>query len=171
MYLVFTIGIYKKEKYINVHLAAKCGEKKKMPVKEISDSDFAELWAKNLKASTETIRKGVERVKESPTEKAAASKEKMKAKIVEAIDSGRWERGLKKVTLDQWKKAFSEKGISRISAGADNSKPKVQDFAKALLDYQKSNIATVDKMPTTTIDDAIAKMDAWVRTMAKFKYK
>ncbi len=141
-----------------------------MPIRKTDPNAFAEKWNRRLKSAIPDIRKGVEAVTESPMEKAAANKDKMKNKLIEAIDSGKWESRLKAVSLDEWKKKLIEKGLPAISTGADLAKPKVADFAGQLLDYEKSIIGEIDRMPTVTLDDSIRKMEAWARAMNKFKY-
>lgn len=142
-----------------------------MPVKNISPSEFAKKWNRRLKGALPDIRSGVERVSESPMEKAAAAQDKMKARLIEAIDSGKWAMRLRSVSLDEWKKKLIEKGLPAISTGADLAIPRVEDFANQLLSFQKTAIAEIDRMPTLTLEDSIRKMEAWIRKMATFKYK
>ncbi len=141
-----------------------------MPVRNITPQQFAEKWDRRLKAAIPDIRNGIERLTENPCQKAVQAQEKMKAKLIEAIDSGKWARRLSAVTLDEWKKAVLQKGIPNISAGADLAVPKVQDFAAQLLQYERQVIAEIDRMPTLTLEDSIRKMEAWIRAMAKFRY-
>lgn len=142
-----------------------------MPVRNITPDQFAEKWNRRLKAAVPDIRQGIERLNENPCEKAANAQEKMKARLIEAIDSGKWAARLRSVTLDEWKKAVLQKGLPAISAGADLAVPKVQDFATQLLQYERQAIAEIDRMPTLTLEDSIRKMEAWIRKMAQFRYK
>jgi len=138
---------------------------------KVDEKEFAEKWARRLKGATEDIRRGVEKLSENPAEKAIKKKEKLKARLIEAIDSGRWERGLEKVTLDDWKKAVLEKGIGRISAGVDEATPKMEEFGKALLSHIEAGQKEIEKMPDLTLEDSINRMTKFVRHMAKFRYK
>lgn len=129
----------------------------------------AEKWARKLAGATEDIRVGIEAVTEAPSQKAIQKKEKMKQRIIQAIDSGKWERGLSKVTLEEWKDAFINKGLTRIGTGAEQGRRKMEDFMAQLIPYVENLKTQVNRMPDTTLDQRIQKMIAWVQGMAKFQ--
>jgi len=120
-------------------------------------TDTAEKWGRNLKRSTDDIRKGVARVTEAPGVKAAQKKDKMKARLVAAIDDGTWQDRVKSVSLEDWKDKTINKGIARISAGVDAANGKVVEFHYQLADHQ----ATIDReladMPDISLEDGIAR--------------
>jgi len=93
----------------------------------------------------------------------------MKQRIIQAIDSGKWERALSKVTLEEWKDAFINKGLTRIGTGAEQGRRKMEDFMAQLIPYVENLKAQVNRMPDTTLDQRIQKMIAWVQGMAKFQ--
>ena len=137
----------------------------------LTAAEFAEKHARRLKASTEDIRAGIERTVESPMLKAAAKKSKMVANLNEALQSGKWERGLKRVSLEDWKRKAADVGVGRIAAGIDAAQSKVTQFASELLpfiDQQKQKIAN---MPDVTLEDSINRMSTFIRGMAKFERK
>lgn len=136
---------------------------------KLSASEFAEKHARRLKASVEDIRKGIDRVTESPTEKAAAKQEKMLSNLTSAVQSGKWASGLKRVTLEDWKRKARDVGVNRISAGIDAAKGKVVAFAEELLPHIDRGQAKIASMPDTTIDDNINRMVSFVRHMGEFK--
>ena len=137
----------------------------------VTAKQFQEKHANNLKASTTYIQQGIEGVTESPTLKAAAKKDKMRAGILKAIDDGKWEAGLRRVTNEDWKRAAIEKGIPRIAAGIDGAAQKVEDFAAQLLPHIDAGVALVKKMNDVSLEDNIQRMVAMTRHMAKFKRK
>lgn len=137
----------------------------------VDANEFAEKWSRRLKASLEDIRKGVEKVNEAPSKKAIAKKEKFKQRLIEAIDSGRWERALEKVTLEDWKRAMIQKGLSRIASGVDEATPKMQAFGEALLKHIEAGLKQIEGMPDLTLEDNINRMVAFIRHMAKFRWK
>jgi len=132
---------------------------------------FAEKQARNLKAALEDMRAGVEAVTESPGKQAAAKSDKMRARLLAALDSGKWKNNVGAVTAEDWKKAMIEKGLSRVPGGIDGAAEKVQEFARQLLDYQKGLKEKVDKMPDLTLEDSIARMTNWTRGMSSFRFK
>lgn len=136
---------------------------------KLTPEEFQEKHARRLKESIPDITRGIERVTESPTMKAAAKEDKMKHNIMEALNSGKWKRGLMRVSLDDWKKAATEKGVPRISIGIDAAAPKVTKFAGELLSFEDNLKTSVDKMPDISFEDSINKMVTWVRGMKKFK--
>jgi len=131
----------------------------------------SEKWSRNLAGSTEYIRQGVNRVTVAPSEKAIANKEKFKRKLIEAIEKGKWETGLKKYTLDQWRKDMLTKGVDRIAGGAEAAKDKVADFYAQLFPHIESGLRELDKMPAMTLEDSIARATFWIRHMSKFTKK
>ena len=137
----------------------------------VTPQQFQEKHANNLKASTTYIQQGIERVSESPTLKAAAKKDKMRAGILKSIDEGKWEAGLKRVTLEDWKTAAINKGVPRIAAGIDGAAAKVVEFASQLLPHIDTGVAQVNKMNDVTLEDNIQRMVTMTRHMAKFKRK
>lgn len=135
---------------------------------KLTPQEFADKQATRLKGSVEEIRKGVDRVKDAPTAKAATKKDKYLSGVSQAVSTGRWQRGLMAVTLQDWQDAVKEKGLNRIAQGIDGARAKVVAFAEKLNAYQDNLKKEVDKMPDTTPEDRINKMTAWVRGMAKF---
>jgi len=140
-------------------------------VPKVTPEEFSEKWARRLKGATTDIRRGVERVTEAPTAKAAAKVEKMKAKLIEAIESGRWEAALRMIGLDEWKSATLEKGVGRISAGVDRATPKMTKFGSWLLSRIEAAQGKIKDMPDVTLEDSINRMTTFIREMAKEKYK
>ena len=136
---------------------------------KVNAAEFRERHATGLKRSTERIRKGVERVTESPMEKAVAQKEKMRQNVNAALDSGKWEAGLARVSLSEWKAKFLAKGITNIASGVDASAAKIEAFASQLLSYESTLQSKIDAMPSMTLEDSIARQTAWTRGMADFK--
>ena len=138
---------------------------------KLTPQEFQEKHARRLKAATDDMRKGVLAVTESPTAKAAGKKDKMRANLIAAIDSGKWEAGLRRVSLEDWKEKMTTVGVSRVAAGIDGAKQKVIDFAAQLLPHIDRVKSEVDKLPDVTLEDSIQRMTTFVRGMAQFKRK
>lgn len=135
----------------------------------VTAEEYQEKHARRLKASVEDIRRGIERVTTNPCELAAAKSDKMLSKLSEAVQSGKWARNLKKVSLEDWKDKMTNKGVPRISGGIDGAKEKVIAFAKDLLPHVDTGVAKVNALPDLTIDDSINRAAAFIRHMADFK--
>ena len=136
---------------------------------KLTPAEFQEKHARRLKASVEDVRKGIDRVTESPTEKAAAKQDKMLTNLTNAVTSGKWAAGLKRVSLEDWKKQTRDIGVNRIAAGIDGAKAKVVAFAEVLLPHIDRQKAKIAAMPDVTLDDNINRMTTFVRGMAELK--
>jgi len=138
---------------------------------KLTPAEFAEKHARRLKGSQEDIRKGVAKVSEAPTAKAAAKADKMLANITAAVTSGKWAERLKAVSLEEWQEKMTIKGIPRIAAGIDAARVKVENFYAQLAPFQDTLQRKIDAMPDMTIEDSIARATEWMRGMAKFTKK
>lgn len=141
-----------------------------MPVK-VTAEEYAEKHARRLKASVEDIRRGIERVTESPTAKAAGKQDKMLANLTRAVQDGKWAAGLRRVTVEEWKAKTINKGLPRIAAGVDEAHDKVVAFATDLLAHEDGVLRKIETMPDLTLEDSINRASTWIREMSKFKRK
>lgn len=137
----------------------------------VTPKEYQEKHARRLKASLEDMKAGVERVTEAPTAKAAKKVDKMRANLLAALDSGKWQRRLNAVTLDEWKRKMVDVGVPRVSAGIDAAAAKTEAFAAELLPHVDKVSTEVKKMPDVTLDDNINRMVSFIRGMAKFERK
>lgn len=138
---------------------------------KLTPAEAREKHARRLKGATEDMRLGVEKVTEAPTLKAAAKKDKMKANLNKSLDNGKWERGLKRVSLEEWKRQMVDKGVGRVAAGIDGAAAKVESFYAELFPFQDALKEQIKKMPDITLEDNINRMTTQIRGMAKFVRK
>lgn len=130
---------------------------------------FAEKWRRRLKGATEDYRAGVSAVSTPPGELAAAKKDKWLKKVQDSAD--KWAENVRSVPLEEWKKQAIEKGAARLSSGADAAVTKVEKFATDLLAHINAGLPTLKSMPDMTLEDSIARVEYWIRHMAKFRKK
>lgn len=128
----------------------------------------ADKWARRVAGSTQDVIDGVNAVRVNPAEQAIAKKAKLLQNFTAAVQDGRWERGLRKTTLDSWRQAMIQKGVSRIAQGAEAAKPKMASFMAELLPYQETVASEIASMPDLTLEDSIQRMTAWTRRMSQF---
>jgi len=136
---------------------------------KLTATEFQEKHARRLKASVEDVRKGIDRVTENPCEKAAAKQDKMVANLTRAVADGKWAAGLKRVSLEEWKRKARDIGVNRIAAGIDGAKEKTVAFAEALLPHIDRGQDKIKAMPDVTLDDNINRMTSFIRHMSEFK--
>lgn len=135
----------------------------------LTATEFQEKHARRLKGAVEDMRRGIDKVTESPTEKAAAKQDKMLSNLTRAVQDGKWAAGLKRVSLDDWKKKARDLGVNRVAAGIDDAKNKVIAFAEELLPHIDRQKAKIAGMPDVTLDDNINRMNTFIRGMAEFR--
>ena len=138
---------------------------------KLTPEQFADKHNRRTKAALEDMRAGIANVNVSPTVKAAAKSDKMRAKLVESIENGKWAAGLKRVSLDEWKEKMLNLGVPRVSSGLDANKGKVAAFAAELLPHIDAGKKAIEGMPDVTLEDSINKMTTFIRHMSKFKRK
>jgi len=136
---------------------------------KLTASQFQEKHARRLKAAVEDVRQGIDRVTENPCEKAAAKQDKMLSNLTASVQQGKWAAGLKRVSLEDWKRKARDIGVNRIAAGIDGAKDKVVAFAEVLLPHIDRQKEKIKAMPDVTLDDNINRMTTFIRGMADFK--
>lgn len=136
---------------------------------KLTATEFQEKHARRLKASVEDVRRGIDRVVENPCEKAAAKQDKMLTNLTASVVSGKWASGLKRVSLEDWKRKARDIGVNRIAAGIDGAKAKVIEFAEVLLPHVDRGMDKIKAMPDVTLDDNINRMTSFIRHMAELR--
>lgn len=135
----------------------------------VTPQEAAAKQATRLKGAVEDMRRGIERTTKSPTEAAAAQKEKMLSKLQAKVADGTWEKNLRAVSLSEWQTQAINKGIPRVAAGIDAARGKQEAFYAKLLPAVDAAKAKVQAMPSTTLEDNINRMTTYIREMSKFK--
>jgi len=136
---------------------------------KLTPEGYAEKQARNLKNSIQDIRDGINRVTVSPGAQAVARQDKMRTKMLESIDSGRWAEKTRGVTVDQWKSAALDKGVDRIASGIDAAHDKQVSMAGRLLPAVDAAASKARSMPKNTLQDSINRMTSFVTDMSKMK--
>lgn len=137
--------------------------------KNQTPQSVAEKYVRRTTGAVQDMVNGVNAVTVSPTVKAVEKKDKLTQNWNAAMTSGKWERGMKRVTLDDWKKSMIEKGAPRVAAGVQAAAGKMTDFFAELIPFQDAAKAEIERMSDLTLEDSIQRMNAWTRKMASFK--
>ena len=136
---------------------------------KITPQEAAQKWAQRLSAAVEDIRRGVQRVTESPTVKAAEKRDKWLAELQRAAQEGRWESALRAVSLEQWKSDMLNKGIPRIAEGARQATAKLADVYVSLFRHIEEGQRRVQAMPDVTLEQRIQRMVEFIRHMSQYR--
>lgn len=135
----------------------------------ISANEAAEKWGRRTQAAVQDYRAGVERVTDNPAERAIRQQNLLLQNFQRAVSEGRWRAGLERVTLDEWKRAASEKGSARLAQGVQEAQPKVREVFQDLFAHIAEGERRLEQMPRGTLDQNIQRMVAWARHMAQFR--
>lgn len=130
---------------------------------------LAQKWAKNLGGSGESIRRGVEAVTVSPTQKAAARSDAYLAGVQRAVADGKYQAGLRRVTLQDWQQSMLQKGINRIASGANAAVGKMESFLSEFLPHVEAGQRMLESMPRGDLSSNIGRAVAMMEWNAKFK--
>jgi len=129
----------------------------------------ANKWATNLGGATTSITAGVNAVTVAPGQRAAAASQLWLNRVTASLD--KWTRNVSAVTLQQWQAAMINKGIPRISSGAQAAIPKMTAFMTQWLPYVEQGAATVRAMPKNSLADSKARAAAMIDFNAAFVRK
>lgn len=137
----------------------------------MTPQQVTDKWGKNLKASTPYIIAGVNAVTESPTEKAALAVDKYGQGVMAAIASGRYQKGLRDVSLNDWRTRTVAKVQTNLASGVDAAQAKHLKFATWSVTTLNQILPTINGMPNMTLEDSINRANAYMRAMAERPYK
>lgn len=134
-----------------------------------SASQVAQKWASRLGAATQAVKDGVQSVTVSPTSKAASQASAYLNGVQEAVSSGKWQRGLNRVSLADWQNAMLNKGVNRIATGATAAIPKMEQFQSQWLPYMDQLKAKLNSMPRGDKAANQARMNAAFEHNSNFR--
>lgn len=132
-------------------------------------AEVARKWSRNLAQAGESIKAGVQAVTENPAEKAAARADAYAAGVQRAVAEGRFQRGLRRVTLADWQNAMLTKGVQRVAAGASAATPKVTAFMEKFLPHQEALKSKLKAMPRGDLQANIMRAIAAIEHNASFR--
>jgi len=137
-----------------------------MPVRSTPATATAK-WVQNLSAASDRMTAGAQAVQTAPGVAAAAAADKWLQKVT--ASKAKFAANVGAVTLQQWQQAYVNIGVPRVAQGAQAKQAKVQSFMTQFLPYLQTGVATIDAMPSTTLEDGIARATAMIRYNSKFK--
>lgn len=135
----------------------------------LSAQQLAQKWARNLGASTEAIKNGVAAVTTSPTAKAANRADAYVMGVQKAVADGKWQAGLRRVTLEDWKNSMLTKGVNRIGQGALAAQSKMESFLADFLPHVQSGVTALASMPRGDLAQNIQRAVFMMEHNSKFR--
>ena len=137
----------------------------------MNPTDISEKWGRRTKGAVSDIQAAIGRVSESPMEKAASKQDKMLTNLQASVTSGKWARGLKAVSLEEWKSKTAKKVGERLPGGIDAAMDKRRQFDTYLVGQLNTVLPTIQKMPDLTMEDSLQRVRALMEHMHKNPYK
>ena len=129
----------------------------------------AAKWKTSMASAGASYTDGVQSVTTSPTELAAQNEQGYLQGVTEAVASGRFAKGLRRVSLQQWKDAAVQKGASRLASGAAAAADKVSRFWTSFGPKLEQVTAQTNAMPSNTFEERMAKMTAQATAVHELK--
>lgn len=137
-----------------------------MPVRSDPQAG-TQKWVANLSNATTRMQAGAMRVSVAPGQLAAQAADKWLQRVTASKD--KYKANSAAVSLQAWQNAYTNIGIPRVSQGAQAKQQKMTDFLASFLPHLQRGLDTIDKMPSTTLEDGIARATAMIRWNAKYK--
>lgn len=137
-----------------------------MPVRSNTAQATAK-WVQNLSAATDRMTQGAQAVTKAPGLAAAQAADKWLQRVT--ASKTKFAANVAAVSLQSWQNSYINIGIPRVAQGAQAKQAKVAAFMDQFLPYLKTGVATIDNMPSTTLEDGIARATAMIRYNAKFQ--
>lgn len=131
--------------------------------------DVVAKWSRNGKGSVQSYIAGVQGVTESPTAAAARNIEGYRQGVQDAIDSGKLQRGLQRVTKESWIASTVNTGAQRLASGYAKGEQKFQSFMTEFLPFVSSVQQQVKAMPNATPEDRDQRMLQAAKLMRGFR--
>lgn len=123
-----------------------------------SGAEIFEQYRARMSQSMARIQKGAETTEKSQVGNAIKQKELMKQRIMEAIDNGSWETGLRNAGDQKWLRNLVQKGIPKITAGIDANKPEIIAKMEKVGQVGEMVSKEVDAMPKGGVEESIARV-------------
>lgn len=137
-----------------------------MPVRSTPQAATAK-WVANISAATDRMTTGAQSVQTAPGQLAAAAADKWLARVT--ASKAKFAANVGAVSLQSWQNSYINIGVPRVAQGANAKQGKMLNFMNQWLPYLQTGVATIDKMPSVTLQDGIARATAMIQYNAKFK--
>jgi hypothetical protein len=132
-------------------------------------SDVVAKWQARTSAAQADYVKGAEQTDKDPTALAIAAIPRMRAQVLEAIDSGRVANGLRKAGKAGWLAGVQGKGAQNFANGVSNATDKATAAFTKLLAYEQTVQNQINAMPNITAADRKARMNKAFDLMSAYK--
>lgn len=134
-----------------------------------SSQEVAAKWAQRTGAAAQDYVAGAQRTDKDPTALAIAAIPRMRARVLEAIDSGKVAAGLRRSGKQGWLDAIQTKGAQNFSAGVAAAEGKVATAFGPLLSHIAAGQSRLASMPANTNAERDARLLFFVNHMRQYQ--
>ena len=128
----------------------------------------AATWASQFQGSGAKYQAGINAVQQAPNAAAAKSADKWLAKLQDPKTKAKFIASNNRVSLQDWQAAATTYGVPNLAHGAAKGQGKYATFAGKFYPFLSTNMAKVSAMPSTTLQDNIARATAMMTMNAAF---
>lgn len=132
-----------------------------MARRRLSAEEVTARLVQGAQAAAGRYVEGIRGTDVNPMERAAAKASKAQAGYVDAIQSGKWAKGLMSATKEEWIAGATAGGGSAYTAGISAKQSKITRKLGPVLDATYRVADAVANMPTDTVQQRIAKSQAY----------
>ena len=129
--------------------------------------EISQKWRDRTAAATGDYVAGVRRVTRAPGEQAARQAQKYLDNTRANVQ--KFQRNVAAVPLEEWQQAAEEKGAPRLATGVQAAAGKVEEFHAELGPHIDRGLQHLSSMPSTSLQDGIARSAWWIQHMATFR--
>lgn len=128
----------------------------------------AATWSSQFQAAGPKYQAGVQAVTEAPNAAAAKAADKWQARVSDPKTKAKFVAMNNKVSLSDWQQAAVTFGVPNLARGAAKGQSKYESFAQKFYPFLSGNMAKVAAMPSTTLQDNIARATTMMTLNAGF---
>lgn len=132
----------------------------------VNATQWLEKWGRRMNAAGPDIQAGVNRVQTAPGQAAAAAQALFLQRLTESINSGVWARGVAAVSLADWQKSMTDKGIPRVGQGVTQAQRTKTGRITALLTAVDGAASAANALPKGGLEQSIQRATTFMREMA-----
>jgi hypothetical protein len=129
--------------------------------------EIAQKWRDRTSGASADYVAGIRRVNQAPGVAAAKQGQKWLDKTRESVQ--KFQRNVAAVSREDWQDAAENKGGPRLATGAQAAVGKVEQFHSEVGPHIDRGLQHLASMPSTTVQDGIARATWWIQHMASFR--
>jgi hypothetical protein len=137
-------------------------------VAKLNATEFADKLITRTRQAQSDYVKGIQRTTVNPAAEASKASAKWQQKVTSSEARDKFTRSLSRVSATDWQNAAINLGAPRLSQGIEAARPKIEAVAGPLLSHIDAGVSKVKGMPSVTLDDNLARSQAFIRHMAEF---